>query len=83
MKTKTQNQALLAYLKKHKKGITTLEAMQHLGICRLSERIREVERLGEMAFDKQGAYWNHHYKITRLREKSANGATITRYKLAR
>lgn len=80
MKTKTQNQALLAYLKKHRKGITTLEAMQHLGICRLSERIREIDRT-QIATDKyQHAIFAF---IEKTREKSANGATVTRYKLAR
>lgn len=69
MKTKTQNQALLAYLRKYKKGITTLEAAIRLGICRLSERVRELMKLG--------------YSFIKLREKSANGATVTRYKLAR
>lgn len=81
MKTKTQNQALLAYLKKHKKGITTLEAMYILGICRLSERIREIESQWEYCTKTQTAIPPR--EITRIREKSASGATVTRYKLER
>ena len=40
----TQNQFLLSYLKSGK-GITTLQA-HRLGICRLSERCRELEAKG-------------------------------------
>ncbi len=69
MKNKTQNQRLLAYLKKHRKGITQIEAFTALGICRLSERVRELE--------------TEQYDITRTRETAPNGATVTRYKLAR
>ena len=42
----TQNARLLAYLEIHPEGITQLEAFNTLGCCRLSERIRELERLG-------------------------------------
>ena len=41
----TQKSKLLTYLQTHD-GITTLEAMQSLRICRLSERVRELEALG-------------------------------------
>jgi len=68
MKTKTQNQRLLDYLRKHKKGITTMEAFSELGICRLSERIRELEL---------------QCLFTRTRETTPGGATVTRYKLAK
>lgn len=37
-----QNQTLYAYLRSGH-SITTLEAMQKFGICRLSERVREIE----------------------------------------
>ena len=43
-----QNIKLLAYLKNHD-GITTLEAMEHLLICRLSERIRELSKYYEFS----------------------------------
>jgi len=88
MKARTQNQRLLAYLKKNRKGITTLEAFTELGICRLSERIRELE--GDTAdfpesvaamLQQQG--YQGFPTITRTREKTAGGATVTRYKLAR
>jgi hypothetical protein len=75
MKTKqTQCQRLLAYLKRHKKGITQLEAFTALGICRLSERVRELERTSSVVC------W---YGITRTRERTPGGATVTRYKLAK
>lgn len=41
----SQNAKLLSYLQTHS-SITTLEAMTHLGVCRLSERVRELEALG-------------------------------------
>ena len=80
MKT-SQNQRLLAYLKSHKRGITQGEAHIHLGILRLSERIRELESIGTYSiygFDAD-------YIILRERErvKGRYGvATVTRYRLA-
>ena len=71
MKTakKSQVQRLLAYLKKHRKGITTMEAFENLRICCLHKRISDIEKLG--------------HNITRTREHTPGGATVTRYKLAR
>jgi len=81
MKTKTQNQRLLSYLKKNRKGITTMEAFSELGICRLSERIRELEAIGaELAYPP---WFAPAHDISRTRETSASGVTVTRYKLAR
>lgn len=40
-----QNARLLNWLESHD-GVTQLDAFNALGICRLSERIRELERLG-------------------------------------
>ena len=40
----SQNAKLLSYLSLHG-SITTHEAFDALGICRLSERVRELERL--------------------------------------
>ena len=84
--TKTQNQRLLAYLRKHRKGITTMEAFQNLGICRLSERIRELEGT-EFSLAATGAFESagrdKFLRITRTRETTPSGATVTRYKLAR
>ena len=37
---------LLAYLEANDTGISQLEAFNTLGICRLSERVRELERHG-------------------------------------
>ena len=42
----SQNGRLLAWLEQHPEGITQLGAFNILGICRLSERIREIERVG-------------------------------------
>ena len=63
-----QNRNLLAYLETHD-GISTLEAMRELSICRLSERIRELER-------------DHNILIEHERDATAN-AHFVRYKLLR
>lgn len=88
MKNKTQNKRLLAYLKKHRKGITQLEAFTALGICRLSERVRELEgETGDFqestAAMLEKAGHGGFCEIIRTRETAPNGATVTRYKLAR
>ena len=62
----TQLSRLMTHMETHD-GVTTLEAM-HLGICRLSERVRELEAL--------------QYHFTRSKEKTANGATVVRYRLS-
>jgi hypothetical protein len=80
---KTQCQRLLSYLRKNRKGITTMEAFQHLGICRLSERIREIEAEGHLQEGWTHDTWIPKHHITRTRELAPNGATVTRYKLAR
>lgn len=64
----TQNANLLTYLQSHD-GCTTFEATLTLGICRLSERVRELERLGYQ-FDKQS-------------EQMPAGARVVRYRLSR
>ena len=87
-KKKSQCQQLLSYLRKNRRGITTMEAMRELQICRLSERIRELE--GDTAdFPEatanmlQKAGYQGFVNITRTRETAPNGSTVTRYKLAR
>ena len=62
----TQNARLLNYLETHPNGITTLEAMQHLKILRLSERIRELSK---------------YYEFSHTPEHTENGARVIRYKL--
>ena len=82
--TKTQNQRLLAYLRKHRKGITTMEAFQNLGICRLSERIREIQGAYPVEITHKVKDQNDPViRITKTRETTPTGATVTRYKLAR
>jgi RNA-splicing ligase RtcB len=80
---KSQCQRLLAYLKKHRKGITTMEAFEHLRITCVHKRIAELE--SEIVSEKRGdyTYLVRPHRITRTREKTASGATVTRYKLAR
>ena len=64
----SQNSRLLNYLKIHD-GITQLESFNGLGICRLSERIRELERLG--------------FLIDHQPERTLSGARVVRYSLLR
>lgn len=79
-KKQTQCQRLLAYLKRHKKGITTMEAFQHLGITCVHKRIAEIDGAPE---------WNNKTQdvdilsIIRTPERTASGTIVTRYKLAR
>lgn len=90
MKTKTkqtQRQRLLAYLKKHRKGITTMEAFQHLGITCVHKRIAELDQ-AYIPYVERGEVWQpgkpaNVVRITRHREKTASGSIVTRYKLAR
>ena len=77
---KTQCQRLLSYLRKNKKGITTMEAFEHLGITCVHKRIAELERTSE--FNLNSKSWSFP-SITRTRETTATGSTVTRYKLAR
>ena len=65
----TQNARILNWLESHDEGITTLEASDNLRICRLSERIREIERLG--------------FLIDHEPERTAGGARVIRYRLQR
>ena len=79
---KTQTQRLLSYLRKNRRGITTMEAMRELQICRLSERIREIEAIP--CGETNGLFsWKSRYFITRTRETAPNGSTVTRYRLSR
>jgi len=64
----TQKCAVLRWLEMHD-GITTLEASDYLRVCRLSERIRELEAA--------------NYLIERQDEKTSGGAHVTRYRIQR
>jgi hypothetical protein len=46
MKKRTQVERLVSYLKRHKRGITTLEAATELGICSLHRRIADAYDAG-------------------------------------
>ena len=79
-KKQSQCQRLLAYLKKHRKGITTMEAFRELGITCVRKRIAEIDGAPE---------WNNKTQdvdtlsIIRTPERTASGSIVTRYKLAR
>ena len=63
----TQNARLLIYLEAHD-GITTLEASDKLRICRLSERIRELERKHLIDHDPESTENAHfiRYRLQRI-----------------
>lgn len=79
-KKHTQKRALLKWLKRHPKGITTMEAFEHLRITCVHKRIAEIDGAPE---------WNNKTQdvdtlsITRTPERTASGSIVTRYKLAR
>ncbi len=79
-KKQTQCQRLLAYLKKHRKGITTMEAFRELGITCVHKRMAEIDGMPIVAPDGHCAGW---INITRTPERATSGAIVTRYKLAR
>lgn len=55
----TQNQTLIKHLER--KPITTLEATFKYKICRLSERIREIEAMGYSIHRENIVENGHHY----------------------
>lgn len=77
---KSQCQRLLAYLKRHKKGITTMEAFRELGICCLHKRIAELEE--SLHYCKRK---NTHYSVivTRTWITLPSGTRVIRYSLSR
>jgi hypothetical protein len=83
MKNKTQCQRLLAYLKRNRKGITTMEAFEHLRITCVHKRIAELEEVGEWVSAKCYHQFVRTHTITRTEERTASGSIVTRYKLAR
>jgi len=77
---KTQCQRLLAYLRKNRKGITTMEAFENLRITCLHKRISELE---ESLHFNERTNTLFRVVITRSTERTESGSTVTRYKLAR
>lgn len=63
-----QNRAVLSWLESHS-GLTTAEATDNLRIFRLSERVRELERMGIV--------------IDHVPERTSGGARVVRYVLCR
>ena len=82
-KKQSQCQRLLAYLKKHRKGITTMEAFRELGITCVHKRISELECEGHWENWTVAPQWIQSHFITRTKERTATGSIVTRYKLAR
>ena len=80
-KPKSQAQRLLAYLKKNRKGITTMEAFRELGITCVHKRIADLESIGAELL--QPPWFAPAYHIIRTPERTASGSIVTRYKLAR
>lgn len=82
-KTKqTQCQRLLAYLRKNRRGITTMEAFEHLRITCVHKRIAEIEGCEEHWITREKGP-SGMVRIDRIKEKTVSGATVTRYKLAK
>ena len=85
-KPKTQCQRLLAYLRKNRKGITTMEAFRELGITCVHKRIAELDGFPEQWITRRRPTSSDEAKwimIERTPERTATGSTVTRYKLAR
>ena len=87
-KKQSQCQRLLAYLKKHRKGVTSLESAVNLGIICLHKRIAELEGNTPNFPDSTAAMLQkqgHQGFVTSIRtpERTASGSIVTRYKLAR
>lgn len=84
MKTtkKSQCERLLAYLKRHKKGITVLEAFTELGICCLHKRIAELEVVHASLGGGVTVPLVRH-RITRTWTTLPSGARVIRYSLAK
>jgi hypothetical protein len=64
----SQNAKLISYLQKYG-SITTLEAVRELGILRISERVRECERLG----------WTIKHQRTEVPTREGKSAYVTKY----
>jgi hypothetical protein len=82
-KKQSQCQRLLAYLRKHRKGITTMEAFRELGITCVHKRISELGEVGRWDYTSVVPQWIQAHFITRTKERTASGSIVTRYKLAR
>ena len=66
----SQNAKLLCHLSSGN-SVTQLDAFNQFGICRLSERIRELERLG----------WTIKHESVSVPTREGKRATVTRYSL--
>jgi hypothetical protein len=82
-KKQSQCQRLLAYLRKNRRGITTMEAFRKLGITCVHKRIADLEEVGRWETGWTHDTWIPAHTITRAKERTASGSIVTRYKLAR
>ena len=64
MQKKTQVSKLIAYLRRNKRGITTLEAAANLGICSLHRRISDAAMQGHFIHGRKEKGKNYfRYKL--------------------
>ena len=68
MSTRTQCDRLLTWMSAGR-SVTTMLAMRRWGICRLSERVREIERRGHKV--ARNAYKRHGHQWTAYRLQRA------------
>ena len=81
LKKTSQPRRVEAYLRKNRRGITTMEAFRELGITCVHKRIAELEGMAKEI--KEYPFLVQAHPITRTPERTATGSTVTRYKLAR
>ena len=66
----TQVSRLIAYLRAHKRGITTLEAAKYLGICSLHRRISDAAQRGAVIHGmRQSGSRHYRYRLFSLKTK--------------
>ena len=62
-----QNDILKSYLSKNRKGITTFDAYEKLGITRLSARIYDLKQMGceihAIREQNENTHWNRYFLL--------------------
>lgn len=62
----SQNQRILEYMAKYG-SITSLEALEHLGVARLASRICDLKMRGYPIYSKMEKVTNRHGEICRIK----------------